>query len=144
MADGRLFSVGGQARLYIARQNSRPPQPSAVLRPLPLRCSGAGPARPTAFVATKAAMGAADPEHEEAAMTTDDDTTGYEPPHASSPTDHLLTELQLYGHRPFQDEPDPRPLPDPRIPAGAVADIFDALIVSLDDTRLQPDRDDLF
>ena len=76
-------------------------------------------------------------------MTTDDDTTGYEPPQASSPTDHLLTELQLHGHRPFQDEPDPRPLPDPRIAAGAVADIFDALIVSLDDTRLEPDLDDL-
>ncbi len=76
-------------------------------------------------------------------MTTDDDITGYEPPQASSPTDHLLTELQLHGHRPFQDEPDPRPLPDPRTAAGAVADIFDALMVSLDDTRLEPDLDDL-
>jgi hypothetical protein len=82
-------------------------------------------------------------EHKEAVMTTDDDITGYEPPQASSPTDHLLTELQLYGHRSFQDEPDPRPLPDPRIAAGAVADIFDALIVSFDDTRLEPDLDDL-
>ena len=39
-------------------------------------------------------------------------TTDYEPHHASSPTDHVLHELQLYGYRPFHDEPDPRPLPD--------------------------------
>jgi hypothetical protein len=70
-------------------------------------------------------------------MTTDhDDTT-------SSATDHAITELQLYGYRPFQDEPDSRPLPECRLIAGAVADIFDALIVSLRDTRLEPDLDDL-
>ena len=33
--------------------------------------------------------------------------------HAASPTAHLLAELALYGHRPGQDEPDPRPLPEP-------------------------------
>ena len=76
-------------------------------------------------------------------MTTEHDDTGYEPPHASSSTDHLLSELQLYGHRPFQDEPDPRPLPEPRIAAGAVADIFDALITTLGETRLEPDLDHL-
>jgi hypothetical protein len=70
-------------------------------------------------------------------MTTDHDDT------ASSPTDHAITELQLHGYRPFQDEPDPRPLPEGRLIAGAVADIFDALIVSLRDTRLEPDLDDL-
>ena len=32
--------------------------------------------------------------------------------HAASPTAHLLDELALYGHRPHQDEPDPRPLPE--------------------------------
>src|SRR5246127_4382391 len=69
-------------------------------------------------------------------MTTAHDT-------ASSPTGHAITELQLYGYRPFQDEPDPRPLPEVRLIAGAVADIFDALIVSLRDTRLEPDLDDL-
>ena len=36
----------------------------------------------------------------------------YEPYHASSPTDRVILELQMYGHRPHQDEPDPRPLPD--------------------------------
>ena len=76
-------------------------------------------------------------------MTTEYDDTGFEPPHASSPTDHVLSELQLYGYRPFQDEPDPRPLPEGNIVAGAIADIFDALIVSLNDTRLETDLDEL-
>jgi hypothetical protein len=76
-------------------------------------------------------------------MTTDHDDTRYEPPHASSPTNHVLEELQLYGYRPFQDEPDPRPLPEAKIVAGAVADIFDALVVTLADTRLEPDLQDL-
>src|SRR5260370_3538153 len=43
-------------------------------------------------------------------------------PHASSPTAHVLTELQLYGWRPFQDEPDPRPLPEAPAIGGALAD----------------------
>ena len=67
----------------------------------------------------------------------------FEPPRAASPTDRLLDELQLYGYRPFQDEPDPRPLPETRIVAGAIADIFDALVVTLSDTRLEPDLEDL-
>jgi len=70
-------------------------------------------------------------------MTTDHDDT------ASSVTDHAIAELQLHGYRPFQDEPDPRPLPEGRLIGGAIADIFDALIVSLRDTRLEPDLDDL-
>ena len=76
-------------------------------------------------------------------MTTEYDDTGIEPPHASSPTGHVLTELQLYGHRPFQDEPDPRPLPDAQTIAVSAADIFDALIVALGDTRLEPDLEEL-
>src|SRR5262245_30342390 len=75
-------------------------------------------------------------------MTTDSDDTELSSPHIS-PTDHLLTELQLYGHRPFQDEPDPRPLPEANVIAGAVADIFEALIATLRDTRLEPDLEDL-
>ena len=67
----------------------------------------------------------------------------HEPHHASSPPDHVLSELQLYGYRPFTDELDPRPLPEGDHVAGAIADIFDALIVTLDDTRLEPDLDDL-
>jgi hypothetical protein len=38
-------------------------------------------------------------------MITDRDDP--EPHHTSSPTDHVLHELQLYGYRPFQDKPDP-------------------------------------
>jgi hypothetical protein len=73
-------------------------------------------------------------------MTDHDDI---EPPHGASPTDHVLTELQLFGFRPFDDEPDPRPLPEGKSIVGAVADIFDALVATLSDTRLEPDLDDL-
>jgi hypothetical protein len=76
-------------------------------------------------------------------MTIERNETDYEQPYATSPTDHVLTELQLHGYRPFQDEPDPRPLPEARIVAAAVADIFDALIASLSETRLEPDLEDL-
>ena len=73
-------------------------------------------------------------------MTDHDDI---EPPHDASPTEHVLAELQLFGYRPFDDQPDPRPLPDGRIITGAVVDIFDALVATLSDTRLEPDLDDL-
>jgi len=76
-------------------------------------------------------------------MTTDHDDTDYEPPHSSSPTDHVLNELQLYGYRPFHDEPDQRPLPEGDAVADAVADIFNAMVSTLSDTRLEPDLDDL-
>ena len=76
-------------------------------------------------------------------MAADRDDTGFEFPHAPSSTDDVLTELQLYGYRPFQDEPDPRPLPQANAIGGAVADIFDALIATLRETRLEPDLEDL-
>ncbi|MCG8672395.1 MAG: DUF2493 domain-containing protein, partial [Pseudomonadales bacterium] len=41
------------------------------------------------------------------------------------------------------DEPDPRPLPEAPNVQGALADIFDALIATLADTRLEPDLTDL-
>ena len=47
--------------------------------------------------------------------------TDYEPHHESSPTDHVLQELALYGYRPFEDEPDPRPLPEGNVVAGSIA-----------------------
>lgn len=62
---------------------------------------------------------------------------------AFSATAQLLDEVQLYGYRPFEDEPDPRPLPEPRLASGAVADMFDGLVSSLQDTRIEPDLDDL-
>ena len=76
-------------------------------------------------------------------MTFDPEYAGAEPVHTSSQTDHALTELHLYGWRPFQDEPDPRPLPDGNIVAAAVTDIFDALVATLSDTRLEPDLEEL-
>ena len=66
-----------------------------------------------------------------------------EPPHSASPTDLVLGELQLFGYRPFDDQPDPRPLPEGKMIAGAIADIFDALVATLNDTRLEPDLEDL-
>ncbi len=87
-------------------------------------------------------MGAADPAKGLTTMTDHDDTE-FEPPHTSSQTDHVLSELQLYGYRPFHDEPDPRPLPAGEAVASAVADIFDALASTLNDTRLEPDLEDL-
>ena len=57
----------------------------------------------------------------------------------ASPTAHLLEELALYAHRPFDDEADPRPLPEPEKLQGALADMFDALVATLSDTRLEPD-----
>jgi YspA, cpYpsA-related SLOG family len=76
-------------------------------------------------------------------MATDRDGTDFEPLHASSSTDHVLTELQLYGYRPFQDDPDPRPLPEANAIGAAVADIFDALVTTLPETRLEPDLESL-
>jgi len=66
-----------------------------------------------------------------------------EPLHQASATAHLLDELALFGYRAFSDEADPRPLPDERLASGAMADMFDALISTLIDTRLEPDLEDL-
>ncbi len=124
--------------LCIAKQNSRLPPSSVSLRPRAVQARSAR----RRVIATKASMGAAIPT-KGTNMTTRRDNPDFEPIHASSPTAHLLTELQLYGHRPFQDEPDHRPLPAPELIGGTVADIFDALIATLGDTRLEPDLEDL-
>src|SRR3546814_9981480 len=64
-------------------------------------------------------------------------------PLETGPTHLFLQEVQLFGYRPFDNEPDPRPLPDARLTAGAIADMFDALAGCLQDTRIEPDLDDL-
>ncbi|MEX3014057.1 DUF2493 domain-containing protein [Gymnodinialimonas hymeniacidonis] len=64
-------------------------------------------------------------------------------PQTRSSTAIVLDELQLYGWRPFNDEPDPRPLPEPDALRTAVTDIVDAFVAMLSDTRLEPDLDDL-
>ena len=76
-------------------------------------------------------------------MTRDTSFEPQEPDHAASPTAHLLDELQLYGHRPFEGDPDPRPLPEDRHVRSAIADTFDGFVVALGDTRLEPDLDNL-
>jgi hypothetical protein len=76
-------------------------------------------------------------------MTTNHDDQGIGTIPAASSTERVLAELQLYGYRPFQDEPDPRPLPEAQAITGAVADIFDALLATLTDTRLEPDLEEL-
>ena len=75
-------------------------------------------------------------------MTTDHDATGNRTAARFTPTDRVLNELQLYGYRPFHDEPDPRLLPEGKAIAGAVADILDALVAGLSDTRVEPDLED--
>ena len=72
-----------------------------------------------------------------------DDATPHDHPAEPGSTAYLLQEIQLFGHRPFEDEPDPRPLPDAHLASGAIADMFDALAGCLADTRIEPDLDDL-
>jgi hypothetical protein len=64
-------------------------------------------------------------------------------PHASSSTGYLLDELALYGYRPGQDEPDPRPLPEADMVRAELAGIVNAFAGMLADTRLEDDLDDL-
>lgn len=71
----------------------------------------------------------------------DDDT--FEPHHESSPTDHALSELELHGYRHDGHGPDPRLVPEDNVIAGAVSDIFDALIATMADTALDGELDDL-
>jgi hypothetical protein len=73
-------------------------------------------------------------------MTT---THEYEPVHRSSATARVIDRLELHGYQPSGHEPDPRPLPDPDLIAGAIADLFDILGGVLHDTGLEPDLDDL-
>ncbi len=74
-------------------------------------------------------------------MTLDDNT--FEPHHESSPTEHALNELELHGYRHDGHGPDPRLVPEDNVIAGAVSDIFDALIATMADTALDGELDDL-
>jgi hypothetical protein len=71
----------------------------------------------------------------------DTDTGGEH--HAASSTAYLLDELALYGYRPGQDEPDPRPLPEAETAQAQLAAAFDAFGTMLADTRLEEDLPDL-
>jgi len=76
-------------------------------------------------------------------MATDRDNQEYEPPHASSPTAHIVDQLELHGYHPARGEHDPRPMPEPLTVQGALADVFDALVSTLTDTPLEPDLEQL-
>ena len=64
-------------------------------------------------------------------------------PHTASATAHLLDELALYGHRPGQDEPDPRPLPESETVQVQLDATVEALRAMLTGTRLEDDLADL-
>ncbi|WP_394699074.1 hypothetical protein [uncultured Cohaesibacter sp.] len=57
----------------------------------------------------------------------------------SSPSDHIVQQLQLYGYHPSVGEVDPRDPPKDHNIEGAVADIFDALVATMSDASLDPD-----
>jgi hypothetical protein len=63
--------------------------------------------------------------------------------HEASPTAHLLDELQLCGHRPGQDEPDHRPLPEPDDVTGQLNVAMEGLSSMLTGTRLEDDLADV-
>ena len=80
--------------------------------------------------------------HDDSLLPTPDSDTDPEFP-AVSPTAHLLDELALYGYRPGQDEPDPRPLPEPDAVQARLGGIVEAFGAMLTGTRLEDDLDDL-
>ena len=63
--------------------------------------------------------------------------------HGASPTAHLLDELALHGYRAGQDEPDPRPLPEPEAVCGQLNAAVEALSAMLTGTRLEDDLGDV-
>ncbi len=65
------------------------------------------------------------------------------PHHAGSASAHLLDELALQGYRPFEDEPDPRPLPSPDAATLALESVVEAFSGLFADTRLEADLPDL-
>ena len=71
------------------------------------------------------------------------DTESADESHACSSTAHLLDELALYGFRPGQDEPDPRPLPEADIVRAEIGAIVEGFVAMLTGTRLEDDLDDL-
>ncbi len=71
------------------------------------------------------------------------DTDADSEPQTISPTGYLLDELALYGHRAGQDEPDPRPMPEPDTVQAQLDATVEALSAMLTNTRLEDDLADL-
>ena len=63
--------------------------------------------------------------------------------HTASPTAHLLDELALYGYRSGEDEPDPRPMPEPDAVQAELDAMVEAFSAMLAGTRLEDDLADL-
>jgi hypothetical protein len=80
--------------------------------------------------------------HDDSTLPSPDDDSEAEW-HGVSPTAHLLEELALYGHRPGQDEPDPRPLPEPETARDQLETAIEAIEAMLTGTRLEDDLADL-
>ncbi|KAJ8137469.1 hypothetical protein OY671_009318, partial [Metschnikowia pulcherrima] len=99
--------------------------------------AGACPVHPSRVIARRP-RGVRGSLPQEIMMASDIDDSDNQASHTS----HSLNESALYGYRPFSDEADPRPLPEERLVAGAIADMFDALISTMIDTRLEPDSED--
>ena len=120
---------------------------SKIAGPAILRCASAaslrsavqGPARPPPFVAVKAARGAADPTK---GRSNDDVATNRPTIRLTISPTLMPHRLQLYGYRPFQDEPDPRPLPESR-PSQRRRRYLRCPDRDLGETRLEPDLEDL-
>jgi hypothetical protein len=60
-----------------------------------------------------------------------------------SPSSYLLDELALHGYRPFDDEPDPRPLPSSDSASMALESAVESLSSLFLNTRLEADLPDL-
>ncbi|MDC9823284.1 DUF2493 domain-containing protein [Devosia sp. ZB163] len=63
--------------------------------------------------------------------------------HDASPTAHIISELELHGWRPSGDDIDTRPMPEDYVLAGAISDVFDAMVSSFADTALDADLEEL-
>ena len=75
--------------------------------------------------------------------TTDELDPDHRERHTASPTAQLIDALALYGPHPGEDEPDPRPLPDPEIAGSQLEAAIEALGAMLTGTRLEDDLADL-
>lgn len=71
-------------------------------------------------------------------MTADRDLEDLEPVHALSATGRLLEDMALFARPIVNEEIDQLPPAEPQALAAAMADLFDALISPLTDTRLEP------
>src|SRR5580704_15685650 len=118
--------------------------------PLSLRPFGCNPAPPPAGDRREGRDGRGQSLRQKGPAMTHNDSTLLSPdtdeldpvdrePHSASPTAQLLDELALYGHRPGEDEPDPRPLPEPETIGAQLDAVIETLGAMLTGTRLEDD-----